>query len=187
METNLAMQYILSGLEWIWNNNRSLASLGLFASGVAAAIVAPAAYFKFKADRASLREQTAKALYKSYLLLCIQHPKFGYPATSNVNYKDGLFENDTDLFESYEWFVSYLLMTATELHQLKRNNTQWKSVIMLQLWYHQAYFVALNDKELPYLRYRPELKRLIDQVRSTREKPGYTPGQKQTLPKWATE
>jgi hypothetical protein len=89
-------------------------------SAIAAAITASFSYLSIKSSRAIAVEQRAAESIKQYLELAMQHPKL-----SSLTKAD-----------QYDWFVIFLLMTAHDVLEAKKENKSWKTFVEIQLdWF----------------------------------------------------
>jgi hypothetical protein len=94
------------------------------------------------------RETMAKATFREFLKLCIQHPAWadGRPADGEQ--------------ESYSWFVAHFLWAAEEI--LAYSPRAWKKNLQLHLRYHANYLrsnVQFRRDDLPT--YDRRLRRLL--------------------------
>jgi hypothetical protein len=95
------------------------------------------------------RETTAKGIWREYLRLAIEYPKFA----------DGKYEeNETQ----YTWFLAYLLWGSEEI--LEFDEASWKENVKVNLEYHRRYFRKPDfmRKELPL--YSAKVKELVTAI-----------------------
>jgi|SRR5580704_8872794 hypothetical protein len=125
----------------------------------------------------SQREATAKDIYRDYLELAFNNPKFANPAEFiNGAGGDGWKQKgEWNKDERYRWFVSFMLNSCDEIAQSKPGDESWRKTIFLDLQYHQDYlkspqFVEDGGWNL----YSPELKNIVDRFvkQQTREGDG---------------
>lgn len=151
---------------WIWANTERLRDLAVLLSAIAALIGAPVAYLRIRAYRLARQELIAKDLYKSYIMLAVDHPDLAYPATRTIDYPKCQFDASREKFEKYEWFISYLLMTASEILNLETEGKNWRGLMRVQIWYHKRYFDTFQDDTKMYLKHQPaNVRALIEEVR----------------------
>jgi hypothetical protein len=104
-------------------------------------------------NRQNQRETTAKATFREFLKLCVQHPDLA----------DG--KPPPDKQDEYEWFVAYLLWTAEEI--LEFSPDDWSANLRLHLGYHKNFLK--NDKQFreeDYPCYSLDVRKLVDSVLS---------------------
>ncbi|MGG4774916.1 hypothetical protein ACLO87_09830 [Paenalcaligenes sp. Me52] len=83
-------------------------------------------------------ESEAKSMYKQYLNLAIENPKFARPSTfDEEKYPHGLTDEEKI---SYEFFVSQLLYTSEEILNTSQL-PEWNSTIESQIQYHLPYII----------------------------------------------
>ncbi len=82
--------------------------------------------------RKSQREATAKDIYRDYLKLAFQNPKFADP---------NAFDDQADLSknEEYRWFVAFMLNSCDEIARIKSRDKNWRKTIRLDLGMHMEY------------------------------------------------
>ena len=117
---------------------------------IATAIVAVLALFiaivQILVGKHEARLGVAKSIYKDYLALAMQNPKFSsasYPIESPRLHE---ISKDHEEYERYEFYVSYLLFAAEEILHLTKNSSEWRSALQAQLRYHALY---LQSQDLP--------------------------------------
>jgi hypothetical protein len=77
--------------------------------------------------RNSQREGTAKDIYRDYLKLAFQNPKFADP------------EADLSENKEYRWFVAFMLNSCDEIARIKSRDKNWRKTIRLDLRMHAEY------------------------------------------------
>jgi hypothetical protein len=82
--------------------------------------------------RNSQREATAKDIYRDYLKLAFQHPKFANPEASGD--LAAMRKN-----EEYRWFVAFMLNSCDEIARIKSRDKGWRKTIRLDLRMHEEY------------------------------------------------
>ncbi|WP_315797377.1 hypothetical protein [Bradyrhizobium sp. SZCCHNRI3043] len=106
------------------------------------------AWRQFHLNRKNQRETTAKATFREFLKLCVQHPKLAYGRPP---------DRET---EEYEWFVASFLYAAEEL--LEYDGEEWGTNLRLHLSYH-AEFLRTDKRfrEDDFPAYSPALQQFI--------------------------
>jgi hypothetical protein len=105
-------------------------------------------------NRKNQRETTAKATFREFLKLCVQHPDLAYG------------KPPPNKQEEYEWFVAYLLWAAEEI--LEFSPDDWNKNLHLHLNYHKDFLK--NNKRFcdeDYPCYSSAAQSLVDSVRAT--------------------
>jgi hypothetical protein len=82
--------------------------------------------------RNSQREATAKDIYRDYLKLAFQHPKFANPEAFGD--LAAMSKN-----EEYRWFVAFMLNSCDEIARIKSRDKGWRKTIRLDLRMHEEY------------------------------------------------
>jgi hypothetical protein len=88
-------------------------------------------------NRANQRETTAKATFREYLKLAVEHPEL-----SAGNYETVLRDGN---LEQYKWFVGYFLWAAEELFEFAPKEAVWGRNLQMIADYHCAYFKNAPD------------------------------------------
>lgn len=100
--------------------------------GVVTAFIATiAAYFAYKQLQLSRKQNTAN-LYKEYLELCFEHPKFARGMDKPI------IENCSD-YSQYCWFVSRMLFLFEQALLESASDPQWVDTIKSQLKMHKSH------------------------------------------------
>jgi len=86
----------------------------------------------------------AKSIYKDYLLLAMQNPKFSAASYPKNNPRLYEFSNEKDEYERYEFYVSYLLFASEEILLLTKGSKEWYASLEAQLRYHALYLQGLD-------------------------------------------
>lgn len=131
----------------LWNSILGvLSDLASVAAVVMAGIAGYIAYQQLLATR----KQSAAALYKEYLQLCIDKPDFAQGKYTNSNKRE------------YLWFVSQVLFTFEQVVIANRGDKQWFDTIENQLAIHKSHLTTsrtANSGE-----WEKELDKLIKKV-----------------------
>lgn len=104
------------------------------------------------------RLSVAKSIYKDYLALALQNPKFSSASYPIKNPRLNEFSRNQDEYERYEFYVSYLLFATEEILHLTKASPEWRSALQAQLRYHALYLQSQDlteshwSKELLMLR-----------------------------------
>ncbi len=106
------------------------AAIGLIIASIAACL----GYIQIRAGKETQREAVARQTYNEYLKLAIQYP----------NLAAGNQPTDPLEFESYEWFVSYMLNACEQILLFEPNSPEWQFCVRAQLDYHRHYLTN-ND------------------------------------------
>jgi hypothetical protein len=93
---------------------------------------------QLKLNRENQRETIAKTLYREYLKIALERPKFANPGLANIDFRKRTFDGSQETFEQYEWFVSYMLHACEEVLRIS-DSDGWKSAIKRQVSYHAEY------------------------------------------------
>ncbi len=115
-----------------------MCSIGDAATVAIAVIAAIAAFLTAWAAinaRESQREATAKDIYRDYLKLAFQHPRFANPRQ---------FEDVGDLNkkEEYRWFVAFMLNCCDEIACTHSKNKGWRTTVREDLRLHAEYLMS---------------------------------------------
>jgi hypothetical protein len=116
----------------------ALFALGTFTTALVGVIVA----------LRNQRETTAKATFREFLKLCVQHPELaeGKPPAAQ--------------HDEYSWFVAYFLWTAEEI--LDYSPRKWRKNLAIHIRYHSQYLLTdqrFRKEDLPT--YSAPLRRLL--------------------------
>jgi hypothetical protein len=102
-------------------------------------------------NRKNQRETTAKATFREFLKLCVQHPDLA-SGTPEPGRED-----------EYEWFIAYLLWTCEEI--LESAATEWENNLLLHLSYHRKFFATdQRFREEDYPCYDEAVQALIEKA-----------------------
>jgi hypothetical protein len=104
------------------------------------------AIWAIRANRKAQREQTARNAHLRYLELAIAHSALAFPDGQQLDLKNETFNDDEDEFAQYEWFVSFLLSTASYIWESVDRNHPLSEMMRLQLTYHWPYFDYYKDE-----------------------------------------
>ncbi|MCG9608291.1 hypothetical protein L1D41_01195 [Vibrio harveyi] len=111
----------------LWDSILSV--LSDVATITAVIIAGVAGYIAYQQLLAS-RKQSAAALYKEYLQLCINNPDFAEGKYSTNNKRE------------YLWFVSQILFTFEQVVIANRGDKQWFDTIENQLTIHKTHLTT---------------------------------------------
>jgi hypothetical protein len=96
------------------------------------------AFVEVRSARDDSHEATAKEIWMWYHLYALEYPKLAYPDSSKLDYEKGEYEGDTEQFNDYTWFVSFMLLTCDELLRLRGDATDWnwEQVVKNNIGFH---------------------------------------------------
>lgn len=106
-------------------------------AALAALLALGVAWFQVKAGREAQQETVAKEIYREYLRLALEHPRYAYP-----NYAHLSANPEGEDFQRYEWFVSFLCYASEEILEMFDDEPGWQSTIASQLSYHHDYIFS---------------------------------------------
>jgi hypothetical protein len=133
--------------------------IGSFVGGVgalAATVVGVWAIGFAKIQIEEARRIDARAAYREFMLLALDHPEFSLP-----NY--AALQADETRFEQYEWFVAVMLSSYEQVLETDRVDNAWKATIRSGLEPHKAYLCSASfTKEISD--YDPVLQKEIQAV-----------------------
>lgn len=157
---------------WVWDNSQKLAeistAMGLLIAGIAACL----GVWQFLRGQAVNRELSAKNLFASYELVAFENPSMANPSLSKFDYAKRTRNGSREEFERYEWFVSYVDTVCEEILFLARND-DWKSTLLSQLSYHEAYFRSEFYERSGYVSHvSPEVRLLLLEINPNLRKHG---------------
>jgi len=114
------------------------------------------AWMQLRLNRANQRETTAKATFREFLKLAVEHPEL-----AEGNYESLI--SDDERQKKYEWFVGYLLWAAEEILEYAENDSTWQFNLKLVAGKHRAYFRTPEfQSELPA--YSSKVRSLVDNI-----------------------
>jgi hypothetical protein len=98
------------------------------------------AHIQIREAKKIQREATAKDLFRDYLQLAFEHPKFANPDKFIGNDKDkwkrkGEWNED----ERYKWFVAFMLNACDEIIRSLPRDETWRRAILEDLRFHKEY------------------------------------------------
>jgi hypothetical protein len=135
----------------MWNHAKDWAEIAPGLTPVVALIAVLIASVQLALNRIAQRETTAKATFREFLKLCVQHPDLA----------DG--KPPSDKQDEYSWFVAYFLWAAEET--LKYSRKEWKANLRLHMTYHKDYLKndqRFRNEDLPT--YSAAVRKLIRDV-----------------------
>jgi hypothetical protein len=116
-----------------------LAYIAQFAQCFTAIVAGGALWFAWqqvKLNRTNQRETTAKATFREFLKIAVEHPKL-----ADGNYRSII---DDGLKSKYEWFVGYFLWAAEEVlayvEQDAKGDPTWTFNLQMVANRHREYF-----------------------------------------------
>jgi hypothetical protein len=125
-------------------------SLFSFCTALIALVALFIARGQLKANRDNHRETTAKATFREFLKLCVQHPDLAYGQPSQ------------DKRDEYEWFVASFLYAAEELFEFSDG---WRDNLKLHARYHKVFLATDEDfRSHDYATYSKKVQALVDEV-----------------------
>lgn len=108
-------------------------------------------------NRANQRETTAKAIFREYLKLAVEHPEL-----SGGNYEAVIRDG---YLEQYEWFVGYFLWAVEDLFEFAPREVAWERNLQMLANYHSAYFKSHPDfMKCEFDTYSPRTQALINRA-----------------------
>ncbi|HZP77147.1 MAG TPA: hypothetical protein VFB45_13460 [Pseudolabrys sp.] len=149
-ETKIAAKPASSG----WNSTK-FGNYSQVASAVIASLALTGAAYQIATIRSNTRETAARQMFRSYLDLAFNNPKFSSP-----DY-DALKKNTVDL-ERYGWFVDNLLFTCEEVVAAFSSDKTWRATCEEHVGYHLRYICDAGVKD--QVTHDPEIAALIKQV-----------------------
>lgn len=132
-------------------------------AGVALAALG-VAWLQLRVNKREARRALAMSLYKDYLALAMQNPRFSSAAYPKNHPRLHEFSNDFDQYERYEFYVAYLLYAAEEIVELTEGTsewTAWRETLLAQLGYHALY---LKSQDFPEGHWSSSLLGLVAQA-----------------------
>ena len=109
--------------------------------------------------RNAQREATAKDIYRDYLKLAFQNPKFANPTSGSEN-GDDLNKN-----EEYRWFVAFMMNSCDEIARTKSKDKSWRKTLRHDLRVHGDYLKSPQFVEDGgWGLYSRELKSIFDEA-----------------------
>jgi hypothetical protein len=99
------------------------------------------AYSSLKRVRRSQKEAQARGLFTDYQKLAMQYPIFAFPErfADRYDFANIAVNKSTEEFERYEWFISFLLVTAREILELYPDDEFWADAIRRNVGYHHKF------------------------------------------------
>jgi hypothetical protein len=119
----------------------------------------------FRFTRKAQRFANAMGLYRRFLELCVQYPRFAEPEPADEIHEQG----NSEEFRQYQWFVGVLFRACEEVLEHGDDNRKWEKTVREQLGYHRIFIRDsswLINEGLDL--YSEHLQRLVREVR-TRE------------------
>ena len=94
------------------------------------------------------REATAKDIYRDYLKLTFENPKFANPAEF-IGEADGNWKRkgEWNKDERYRWFVAFMLNSCDEIARSKQGDKNWRTTIHMDLKAHFDYLESPQFEE----------------------------------------
>lgn len=123
-------------MAWLYGILQRLVQNGPGITPVIAIAAGSVAWGQLRLNRGNQRETIAKTLYRDYLRLAIDKPRFAYPGLMQVDHDRRTADSSNDAYEAYEWFVSYLLHALEEILTIRRSEV-WIETVKAQLGYHK--------------------------------------------------
>jgi hypothetical protein len=120
------------------------------------------------AGRRVQREQTARKAHLDYLNIAMANPSLAVPVAVQIRDAAGqLFMDGADpKFEQYEWFVGYMLSTASYVWESVGTRHPLYELMVLQVAYHWKYLQTYRNErdylKIWFKKYDLQLERGID-------------------------
>jgi hypothetical protein len=131
------------------------------ASVISAAAAAVAAYFAFRTITESRRrdaEQQAFEYIRKYLEIAIEHP--------DLSTEGGKKKAE----QKYEWYVSFILLTAKSVLQAFPDNAVWRKLMREQLIFNRDALSEWKHKDkYDFGLYGTEVAELVDEALENRQ------------------
>lgn len=116
-----------------------------------------------RVSRWSQQEANAVQAHRDYLKLAFEHPTFAFPKLmQNVDFKAETIDGSREMFDKYEWFVSYLFATIRLVLATAPKRSAWEEIAILQISYHWRYLEAFRGTRVYLKLWNKELHREID-------------------------
>jgi hypothetical protein len=135
-----------------------LSAYATAASAVIAALAICIAAYQIRVSIFEARRATAYQIYKDYLSIAMENPKFSsasYPIDRPRLYE---FSQNELEYEKYEYFVSNLLFAAEGILEVAADPA-WRATLQDQLKYHALY---LQSGDLPEAHFSKAVLKLSD-------------------------
>lgn len=104
------------------------------------------AVWAIRANRRAQREQTARNAHLKHIELTIAHWTLAIPDPSQLDFNKEMYNGTADEFDRYEWFVSFLLSTASYVWESVGREHSLARLMRLQIAYHWPYIEHFKDK-----------------------------------------
>lgn len=154
-------------MEWIIEKFDLISGASQITTTGAALVALVIAYTQLRQNRRIHRESTAKAIYKEYLRIAVEHPHLAYPRSGHIE-----SIRNTEEYVRYTWFVSYMLFACDEVLALSRETRQWRGVIKEQVKFHLNYLSSPEFYETnEHSGYSLEMQKILDEVKRAHNMP----------------
>jgi len=127
---------------WIFDNAEKLGGLATVVTMIAALGALVFASIQIRETRSSQRLATAKDIYRDYLKLAFENPKFSDPAAGGWRNEGGWMRD-----AKYRWFVAFMLNSYYEITLSNPGDKTWHEVIRVDLDLHKDYLNSDEFKE----------------------------------------
>ena len=133
-------------MNWILANAEKLGGLATAGTMIAALCALVFAWNQTTQGRNSQREATAKDIYRDYLRLAFENPKFANP-NKLLGMAEGWKQNGEWIQdERYRWFVAFMLNSYDEIALCNPKDNTWRLVILEDLNLHREYLKSREFK-----------------------------------------
>lgn len=122
-----------------------LSNISNIVMGLLAVIAAAIAWYQVRVSHRDQKRTTAKEIYREYLERAFENPKLSSPSHPTSYYPYNKITADDQLFEQYEWYVSYLLLAVEEILDLEESE-QWKETLKKQIRFHTEYLNSHQEQ-----------------------------------------
>jgi|HubBroStandDraft_2_1064218.scaffolds.fasta_scaffold50047_2 hypothetical protein len=96
--------------------------------------------WSLRAARQNQESKRAFDAYDAYLALCFEYPKLANGQLVNQGFSlPDRYEDGSDEFYKYEWFVARLLVAAEQILSAVPKDKEWKDTIWSQVRKHSEY------------------------------------------------
>jgi hypothetical protein len=152
---------------WIFENAEKLGGFATVGMLFVAIVALAFAIVQICVTRNSQREATAKDIYRDYLKLAFENPKFANPAKF-VGTAKGCWKNKDEWKqdERYRWFVAFMLNSYDEIASTNLRDETWRKVILYDFKFHKDYLSSpeFEKEEGGWSLFSTEMKDIADML-----------------------
>lgn len=157
-------------MSWIWENAEKIGTLCTAAAAILALIYA---HLQISEGRKAERQANAHELWRDYLRLAFDNPKFADPGfnLAKFDYEDLTIDGSRELFQKYEWFIDAVLDACEEILEVLPSK-EWQATVRIQLRLHRDYLQSPYFLNSGYLvQYTPKFRAFMEEVLKGTEPP----------------